>query len=293
LILVKEEIYLGFRILVVSRSSGFCELLQAAFEALDFSLLLAPEDLLAKSATTIREYIEHQHIRVVVHFGMTQGIALTSLATSCEQSVVPLIHLSSYRVFGETQVGSSEAIMPEPDDFLGNDLFAMEQAVISCGQAIMLRLPWSLMSSSDFPFDEGLLNRTCFGLLNNAALTVSEGASGCLVNWQDVTRTIAAISQQILCGAKNWGVFHLRSSDVCSEAEFADVVARLLKSDGFCVAELAVIKGKSPFLVERSSVLSGRRCTDSFGIQQKSFRVGLKGHVQRWARENGYIPVIN
>ena len=286
------EIFLGFRVLVVTDSPAFYEKLESAFEALAFTLQAATPDFLKSAQENVAAYIDGERINIVVYANAESGAAenLHWLTEACRDKDLPLIHLSSYRVFGAEQSDLSESLFPEPSDALGAALLAAEALVLAVPHAIVLRTPWTLTCCSQAATDEGLLGRICFGLLNNQVLNVSEVASGALISWQEMAKTIVAIVQQILCGAENWGVFHVRTSDTCSEAEFADAIARLLRGEGFRVPELAITKAVQPCSVERSALLKGRRCTDNFGVQQRSFRVGLKGSVQRWIADNGYLP---
>ncbi|HEY7774696.1 MAG TPA: sugar nucleotide-binding protein [Marinagarivorans sp.] len=284
---------MGFRILVISDSPAFYGALEAAFESLSFSLLAVTPDVLSMSSDNMRLYLEGERINIVVHASVVDIANLQNLTAQCSHKNLPLIHLSSYRVFGSHQEDLYEDLVPQPDDALGQDLLAAESTVLSCKHGLILRTPWTLVNFSQTQVDEGMLGRVCLGLLNNAVLNVSEAAAGTLVAWPEVAKTIVAIIQQIVCGAENWGVFHMHSSDVCSEAEFADAISRLLRAEGFCVAELSTSKSAAPYLVERTAVLKGRRCTENFGIQQRSFRVGLKGAVQRWVADNGFAPIGN
>lgn len=283
---------MGFRVLVVSESPAFYETLEAAFEALAFSLRAATPDFLTLTADNMASYLDGERINIVINANTEPSGAegLQRLVRLCGEKDLPLIHLSSYRVFGAGQSDLSESLPPEPDDALGEALLTAEKTVLGLEHAIVLRMPWTLTSCSQALTDEGLLGRICFGLLNNPVLNVSEVASGALISWPETAKTIVAMVQQILCGAENWGVFHVHTSDSCSEAEFADAVARLLRGEGLCVSELAITKEPWPCSVERPALLLGRRCTDNFGVQQRSFRVGLKGSVQRWITENGYRP---
>lgn len=284
---------MGFRVLVISDSPTFYGALEAAFEALSFSLLAATPDFLSMSSDNMDVYLEGERINIIVHASADDVANLQNLTSLCSQKNLPLIHMSSYRVFGAHQEDLYEDLVPQPDDVLGQDLLAAESAVLACDHALILRTPWTLVNYTQALTDEGLLGRVCIGLLNNAVLNVSEAAGGTLIAWPEVAKTIVAITQQILCGAENWGVFHIHSSDVCSEAELADAISRLLRSEGFCIAELSTTKSTQPYLVERTAELKGRRCTENFGIQQRSFRVGLKGAVQRWVADNGFVPAGN
>ena len=96
--------------------------------------------------------------------------------------------------------------------------------------------------------------------------------------------------QQIACGAENWGVMHLRSAEPCFEAEFADHLVRQLKKDGWPAARLDVTKGPGVY-GSTMAVLAGRRLTDAFGVQMRSWRLGVKALLQRWIDERRQLAL--
>ncbi len=266
---------MGFRVVVFTDSDNFYGAFERAFELLSFSLVRAPVDLL-HDAFALQEYLVVQRACVVVNAVCVNRVPTHILASACTFIQTPLLHLSSYRVFGSQQKILDEDLQPLPDDDEGRWLLSLEQAVLTAPQSIVLRLPWLLVAAS-----ESLLSRICESLLTGQSTLVSEECSGYVVAQDDVARFVVAMIQQIIVGAENWGVFHLRSSDACSEAEFTDAIARLLKAEGWQDVAFATYKGTSDFM-PKSGLLQGRRCTDAFGIQFRSFRLGLKASVQQY-----------
>lgn len=199
---------------------------------------------------------------------------------------LPLIHISSQEVF---------AGAVNPSGFLEQDapIAATERAtnLLSAeewaqqGKAIVLRLPL-LLDLHRGNWLETFLTRLC----SDAWVSVSEVARLDPVSSKEACRVIIALAQQIACGAENWGVMHLRTAEPCSEAEFADHLVRQLKKEQWPVAQLDVVKTPSIW-IEPVSVLAGRRLTDTFGVQMRSWRLGVKGFMQQWMDEHRPVPV--
>lgn len=285
---------MAFRVLVVTDSASFYSDLEVAFEPLSLSLLHKGTSLLELNESELTAYWMAEKINFIVYAGFSlnfNAVRLQALTQSCAARDIPLIHVSSYQVFDAQQGSVEEGVKPEPNEPLSLSLLAAENIILGGARNMVLRMPWTLMSCSAALEDEGLLDRACKALLGTSELQVSDEVAGFVMSWPEVARAVTAMIQQVLCGAENWGVFHIRSSDSCSEAEFADAVARLLKSEGFSVANVVAVKGGG-YLMQRSALLGGRRSVDDFGIQQRSFRVGLKGAVQRWVKLSGYIPAL-
>ncbi|MDZ7922673.1 MAG: sugar nucleotide-binding protein [Marinagarivorans sp.] len=272
---------MGFRVIVFTDSDNFYSAFERAFELLSFSLVRAPVALLQdalnlQDSTALQAYLLEQRACTVVNAMCVNRLPTNMLAAACTLIQTPLLHLSSYRVFGAHQKMLDEDVMPSPDDDEGRWLLSLEQSVLTAPQAIVLRLPWLLVGAS-----ESLLVRVCESLLSSQPTLVSEECSGYVVVQDDVARFVVAMIQQIIVGAENWGVFHLRSSDTCSEAEFTDAIARLLKAEGWQDVAFSTYKGTSD-VMPKSGMLQGRRCTDAFGIQFRSFRLGLKVSLQNY-----------
>lgn len=279
---------MGFRVLLLGDVPSIIAAFEQAFEPSSISLVVASTAcLFDEQATTA--LLEKEHPSVVVYADRPNIEGLSRLARHLSLHNVPLIMLSSYLVFGDQLGHYVETDTPVPSCTEGQHWSAAEGVAMALEHAIVIRLPWSLTRATDGAFDEAALDKLCRAITTHGAIDVSEVASGSLITWDETARVVAAIVQQLLCGADNWGVFHLHSSDVCSEAELADALARLLRAEGLTVAELVATKQNSPHWLSRNAALVGRRCTDNFGIQLKSFRVGLKGQVKAWIQRESLV----
>ena len=272
---------MGFRVLLLSDAQEIVAAFEHAFEPLSLSLMIAPPTCLLDEQH-ISTLLEKESPSIIIYAGRPNIEGLSRLVEHASQRDVPVIMQSSYHVFGEGQGALHESDTPLPLCAEGQHWLACESVVLSWPHAIVVRLPWTLTPATDDAFDEGALDKLCRAILNANTIDVSEVAAGSLIAWDEAARIVSAMVQQLLCGANNWGVFHLHSSDSCSEAELADALARLLKAEGMQVAELVATKQTAPHWLSRNACLVGRRCTDNFGIQLKSFRVGLKGQVKAW-----------
>lgn len=272
---------MGFRVLLLSNAQEIVAAFEHAFEPLSLSLMIAPPACLLDEQH-ISTLLEKESPSIIIYAGRPNIEGLSRLVEHASQRDVPVIMQSSYHVFGEGQGALHESDTPLPLCAEGQHWLACESVVLSWPHAIVVRLPWTLTPATDDAFDEGALDKLCRAILSANTIDVSEVAAGSLIAWDEAARIVSAMVQQLLCGANNWGVFHVHSSDSCSEAELADALARLLKAEGMQVAELVATKQTAPHWLSRNACLVGRRCTDNFGIQLKSFRVGLKGQVKAW-----------
>jgi dTDP-4-dehydrorhamnose reductase len=200
---------------------------------------------------------------------------------------LPLIHVSSQEVFAGSQSPSGffEQELPAAATERAANLLAAEHWSQQ-GKAIVLRLPL-LLDLYRGNWFEAFLTRLC----RDAWVSVSEVARLDPVSTKEACRVIIALVQQIGCGAENWGVMHLRTAEPCSEAEFADHLVRQLKKEQWPMAQLDVVKTPSIW-IEPVSVLAGRRLTDTFGVQMRSWRLGVKGFMQQWMDEHRPVAVL-
>lgn len=268
---------MGFRVLLTDHQSPLGAALLKGFEAQSLPVITA-DNLGAKS---LYQLCQQTQPAVVVHRAHDpEGDSLAvaqSLAHFCQEANAVLICLSSHEVFGVAQQSSALAEMdiPEPDTEIGQDIYRVEQSLAICEQTIVLRLPWLL----DVP--GGVLDRLCQTLIYMPECVVSDSWRGSPVLMEDVVRIVLAMVQQVLCGAQNWGCFHLHASDQCSEAELADHVARVLQKAGYEVSPIFLGPLSQRFFVSNGWI-KGHRCTNNFGFQHRSWRQGIKSRVQEW-----------
>ena len=271
---------MGFKVLLTEHLSPLGSALLRGFEAHSLSVVSSGEF----DAQTLREGVELHQPAIIVN--------PQSLATRSDQSLAELghtllelsrlhnsalIHFSAHHVFGAGQyaVALSESDTPYPEDAYGRDLLAQEAVLQHWGRSLIVRLPWLL----DGP--DGILEAMCSTLLYRGECVVSDAWRGSPIFIEDAVRLTLAMVQQILCGAANWGVFHLHSSDNCSEAELADHIARLLQKQGYDVGSIALATLEQRFILS-NGWLKGSRCTNNFGFQYRSWRQGIKVRVAEW-----------
>lgn len=289
---------MGFKVLVRSAPTLFLESLVNLFEDQPYIILApTPAELDWTDVSAVEAYIKKKSPSVIVNNPLVplQGnsaelASLMKLMELCELADIHLIHLSSYRVFGRVanDIDLTEDYMPEPpaEDASAQHLLAMERLCLQRTNHVILRAGWWLNGEVD-----NIVDRLVPALLteNREALVVSDHAFGNPVQAQFVAHVVFSMIQQFLCGAQNWGVFHVHSSDTCSEAEFCDNLVRLLKAELQLDLELPTVASGDDDrkLIAGNANLRGRRCTDNFGIQLPSWRKGLKVLVKLYLEKKG------
>ncbi|HEY6527881.1 MAG TPA: sugar nucleotide-binding protein [Cellvibrionaceae bacterium] len=213
----------------------------------------------------------------------TRAYTSIALVDELEMSMhnLPVIHISSHEVFTVAENGGSysEQDIPNGTSPRALALIAAEAQALEHAKTLILRLPLLVDINPDNWFAAFL------GQLSTESwLSVSETTRLDPVCTKEACRVVIAVVQQITCGAENWGVMHLRSAEPCFEAEFADHLVRQLKKEHLPAAQLDVIKGPSIW-TGSASVLVGRRITDTFGVQMRSWRLGVKSLMQRWVEQ--------
>ncbi len=191
---------------------------------------------------------------------------------------VRMVHLSSHEVFStQEQIEPlSETAQAAPDSPRGNLFHGVEQLLTAQDRCLVLRLSWLL----DWP--NGILDQVCHGLLNGNEFPVTDAWRASPTQIGDVVRVIVAMIHQILCGAENWGVFHLHASDSCSEAELTDLVKRILQKELRTKLPELVVVPAAHRRIHSNGWLAGVRCTNCFGVQLRSWRQGIKSRVLAW-----------
>lgn len=203
-----------------------------------------------------------------------------NIASACASLGVPLVHFSSYQVFGvDAKSSHSEKDIPAPASALGQAFFAAEHAIEqSEAKAIILRLGWIIGS-----FGDNHLTRLLAAIQRQQPITLNAHLRGAPTLLSDVVRVCVALVKQIACGADNWGVFHYCSGDALNEAEFGEQLVQLLAQHqllsldaNFTLVDIA------PTDEPMSAVLGCRLIRDAFGVQARPWRPSLLPLVKQW-----------
>lgn len=277
---------MGFKVLLRSLPGEFESTLKEAFDEGSLELI-SPDDLDWSDASALKSYCQSVLPCAVVNYAPGSSCyseeekVMDSLSLACTDCSIPLIHFSSYRAFDCELDGSDldEYFIPAPQDECGRHFLSLEKSCSTVSQHLILRLSWVLGGEQ-----ENILDHFIPLLTKSQPAIVSDHDFARPVSVSSLANIVQAVIRQVLCGAQNWGVFHVRSSDKCSEAEFSDALVRILQSDFSCPAELPAVSelGDCGRLLEGNALLEGDRITRDFGIQYVSWRKGLKALVQNY-----------
>lgn len=245
----------------------------------------------------VSAYLDHQRPRLVVN---TLGCvdrpdaaqcrlipaAARALARACEEQSIPLIQLSSYRVFGgDNKSSHAERDEPAPQGRIGNAWYEAEQAVAALPRHLILRLSWPVAG-----WGENRLTRLLTALFSQSTVSVHSRLKGSPTALSDIARVLVGVIRQIGCGAGNWGAMHYAARGACTEVELAErVVAVLEQLDALPEGGVArlVHSETMPPNEPASAVLAGRRLRDDFGVQARAWEPYLVPLVRQWLYEQG------
>lgn len=284
---------MAFKILLRAAPGEFSKVLASIFDEQPIDLVVC-DTTHWSDGNEIERYLEGLQPSIVVNSPFltetpeTEALAHGILCAYCKTHAVPLIHFSSYRAFGNVSNGEAlaEEAIPDPSDALGEHLSLLETSCAALERHIILRTSWVLGEAN-----ENLLAILVPKLLSGEQFVVSDHDYGNPVNNTFLANVVSAIAQQILCGAENWGAFHVHASDKCSEAELCDVLVRLVSAEMDNPVRMPEVAGQgNPLrLLHGNALLAGRRCTENFGIQLPSWRKGLKGLVKAYLTSHGHL----
>ncbi len=278
---------MGFKVLLRGSNDDMASALREALDESALELVTESSIEWSKSAS-LSSFLDTLKPCAIINYGerpvdvATEKLTIENIATLCSSLNIPLIHCSSYRAIDSSELGAGEEIGEigiAADDDLGAHHAELESL---CGRAerhIILRLSWALGGNLENIFD-ALVPQ----LLNGDPVFVSDHDFGRPVSISALANTLRAVVQQILCGAENWGVFHIHGSDKCSEAEFCDALVRIMQSELNQAVEMPTVASVDDErrLLEGNALLGGDRITRNFGVQNVSWRKGLKAAVKRY-----------
>jgi dTDP-4-dehydrorhamnose reductase len=240
----------------------------------------------------LTDEIDTQGMVCVLNVSMLNADAGAALAEThrvvqfCATKNIPLIHLSSYLVFGADKKNvHNEKDQPlHQDSALNPWLEAEDMVSAQIAKHIILRTSWLIASQGENP-----LTRLLSAFLDGAQVHVHRGLRGAPTTIDDFSRVIAAVIKQLFCTAENWGVMHYCSSDHCSEEEFAEQVLQYLIQYQLLTAEPSLQLVDSDEEEHSSAILGCRRLRDGFGIQARSWRPYLLLLIKDWLGKRNQV----
>ncbi|MFL0798837.1 MAG: NAD(P)-dependent oxidoreductase [Agarilytica sp.] len=277
---------MGFKVILRGSNGDIERALKAVFDESALELVVAPNHDWSE-ASSLSTFLGSLKPCAIVNYGerpidMTAEIAaVESLVEQCASLNIPFIHLSSFRAVDTSDHEATDDIdelsIANANDEIGRHFAALESICARVERHIILRLSWVLGGNLENIFDDIVPQ-----LLNGDSVFVSDHDFGRPVTIGALANTLRALVQQILCGAENWGTFNIHSSDKCSEAEFCDALVRIMQTDLDHAVQMPLVAGVDDDrrLLEGNALLGGDRMTRNFGVQNTSWRKGLKATVK-------------
>lgn len=195
---------------------------------------------------------------------------LAQLIANCNEGAWVWLLLSDSRVFpASSKRRVVEADAPDPSTPAGRQLLTRENFIANAvDRHIVLRTGPLIASRGD-----NLLTRLLRKLRAGGAVTVPEAQRFCPTSAADIARVIAAIHDQLDCGANCWGTYHYESSDPVTGYEFAEVVlAAAMQYWPIAENSVQLRTATADDAVDVLPLLNCQRIRDNFGIQQLPWR---------------------
>lgn len=299
------EAFSSRRVLVFGPERGLLAQVAQELEATSIAIsFIALEETSWQDKTDIEKHFGREQPRLVLHeAGIENALFLQPdadperaeavrrarlLGSVCAHRGCPVMHLSSYHVFGgDTKSAYDESDPPAPLDSYGRFIADLEEAFItSVERHMILRFSWLIDTAGD-----NLFTRILNALLKGEHLLLSNARRGAPTWKTDARRVICGVVRQVVSGAQNWGCFHYCSADPCTELEFADEVrdtlAEIRNFSGVVVPDETMPEDQDTSypLEPANANLNSRRIRNNFGVHGRSWRQGLKAQINYWLEQ--------
>jgi len=276
---------LGFNIVVVGSESSLVakQFLQAAS---DFPWTIVTADALVfpQDGESCAHFFGKSRPSIVVCFSSegehSESVrqTLRQLVPYCAELNVPVIATSSYLALSshdpQDEVPDTALVSKPLAGTMDNVYAEVERIAAELDKHVILRTSWVIDAPAPC-----LLSRFMSKIRGDGDYIVSDVHFGRPVAASFVSDALVAVIQQVLTGAQNWGLYHVQSSDKCSEAEFCDQLIRHAGRHTGREYRLPTVSSSdtSERFLEGAANLAGRKLTDDFGIQLISWRKGFGG----------------
>lgn len=256
------------------REQGVCFALAQQFQShRDAVLWLSPEQIAAQQFPEVDEPV--LVVDCLGAYGNPPAAffmdePFQSLVARCDECNWTWLCLSDSRVFpanGKRRFVETDS--PAPSTSAGQQLLLRENFIADhIERHIILRVGPVIASAGD-----NLLTRLLIHMRKGGVVTLPEAQRFCPTPVLDVARVVAAIHDQLDCGACCWGTFHYESADPASGYEFAEVV--LAAATQYWPINDDPVQLRSAPAESAADVyplLNCQRIRDTFGIQQLPWR---------------------
>lgn len=262
---------------------GFRAALQAQFREHQ-----QPIEWLAPGQTPTSDFLDAEEPALVVDClggggnpcapWLAEGV-LAQLIAHCNEREWIWLLLSDSRVFPALNKRRFiETDAPAPSTAVGRQLLARETFIAAAvARHVVLRVGPVIASHGD-----NLLTRLLQRMRAGGVVTLPEVQRFCPTPVADVVRVIAALHDQLDCGATGWGTYHYESADPASGYEFAEVVlAAAMQYWPLHEAPTQLRTAPVDSAADVYPLLNCHRIRDTFGIQQLPWRKAIPGLLKQ------------
>jgi dTDP-4-dehydrorhamnose reductase len=200
----------------------------------------------------------------------------------CRKHSLPLLFLSTGAVFDGTRAAYSEGDEPHPVTELGKFYLDLENHLArKLHKHIILRTTWLFSGHS-----ENFLTSVIEHASRDVLISVNSAGKGSPTALSDLARVLVAILLQLDSGGDEWGIYHYSGSDPVIGYQFVEAIVA-------CAAQYneEIVPARLHF--EHNGTASGRfyfepvvlncrKLLDTFGIQQRSWRLVLATTVRQY-----------
>ena len=265
--------------LILAEEEHICEALVSQFQLRGREYYCASLDELDSERSAV-ELLGHFNIDVVINAlrfaeldtesNDTIVDTVTGLALICHQQQIPLIQLSSSRVYDGCDEGVHvETEDPVPASRQGVMLGRLEELVRgTCPRRIILRTGPIFSVVGDNLLTD-LLGR--FG--QGGAVALADEGQGCPIHAMDLARVISAIVDQLSCGIECWGTYHYCSSDPVSYYQYGETVLAVMSQYTDIAAAGVTLEPCADVDPDwQTPLLNCEKILHTFGIKQLPWR---------------------
>jgi dTDP-4-dehydrorhamnose reductase len=204
------------------------------------------------------------------------------LARACQTLKVPLMHLSSARVFtGLEDRAYREDDYPDGSSGVSQILISAESALRdNCEQHVILRIG-PVFSAQGI----NVLTHMLTELQAGNPLILSRRESGCPQAAEDSARVISGMLDQFGCGLQAWGIYHYCSLDMTNSYEFAEVLLAAASQYEEFPADAVQLAVDAVEVESTAHNLDCSKIKDTFAIKQQAWRTAIAGHAKHYFSE--------
>ena len=213
-----------------------------------------------------------------------------ALAKACAEKDIPLVHMTSPYLFDGNKVGPyTEKDEPDPVNIYGEIHLASEDAIISLLERHLIIRIGLVFSAGENNFVGRVL--TNGGEDKRMEVIGQQLASPTLAS--HVAGMLLAVCKQLSCAIDVWGIYHYCDVEAVTRSAFLEAIieeaSRHPELQTRHVDRVSSAQHTGSAKRPMNSVLGCQKLLYTFGIKQKSWRIGLAEVVATLAEEQNLI----